>query len=60
VHAQAPGDKRRIALRAVIGLAAPLLVAGALGILAPVNIYLWLKAFHLDRRGLSFRLACAR
>jgi len=47
VHAQAPGDKRRIALRAVIGLAAPLLVAGALWILAPVNIYLWLKAFHL-------------
>ena len=47
MHAQVPGDKRRIALRAVIGLAAPLLVAGALGILAPVNIYLWLKAFHL-------------
>jgi putative membrane protein len=43
----ASGDKRRIAVRAAIGLAAPLLVTGVLGILAPFSMYLWLKAFHL-------------
>ena len=43
----ASDDKRRIALRAAIGLAAPLLVAGALGIIGPLSIYLWFKAFHI-------------
>ncbi len=43
----ASGDKRRIVVRAAIGLAAPLLVTGALGVLAPLSMYLWLKAFHL-------------
>ena len=43
----ASGDKRRIASRAAIGLAAPLLVAGALGIIGPLSIYLWFKAFHI-------------
>jgi putative membrane protein len=48
VQAQAAsGDKRKIAVRAAIGLAAPLLVTGVLGILAPLSIYLWVKAFHL-------------
>jgi putative membrane protein len=48
VRAQAPSrERRRIALRAAIGFAAPLLFAGVLGILAPLSIYLWLKAFHL-------------
>lgn len=36
-----------IAVRAAIGLAAPLVFAGLLGLAAPPEMYLWIKAFHL-------------
>jgi protoporphyrinogen IX oxidase len=42
-----PGDRRRIMVRAAVGLAVPLLLAGVIAIIAPVEAYLWLKAFHL-------------
>lgn len=41
------GDKRRIALRAVVGLAAPLVLAAALALIAAPGLYPWLKAFHV-------------
>jgi putative membrane protein len=40
-------DERRIALRAVVGLAAPLVLAAVLAFVAVPGLYPWLKAFHV-------------
>ena len=41
------GDKRRIALRAAVGLAAPVVLAAALAFVATPDLYPWLKAVHV-------------
>ncbi|MFY9829577.1 MAG: CopD family protein [Rhodoplanes sp.] len=41
------GDKRRIAVRAAVGLAAPLVLAATLVLVAAPNLYPWLKALHV-------------
>jgi putative membrane protein len=40
-------DKRRIALRAAVGLAAPLVLTAVLALVAAPSLYPWLKAFHV-------------
>ena len=40
-------ETRRTLIRAAVGLAAPVVVAGLLGLVAPASIYLWIKAGHL-------------
>jgi putative membrane protein len=41
------GDKRKIALRAAVGLAAPVVLAAALAFVATPDLYPWLKAVHV-------------
>lgn len=36
-----------IVVRAIVGVAAPLVLAGLLALCAPPAIYLWIKAFHV-------------
>lgn len=40
-------DLRTIMLRAAVGLLAPLALAGALLVLAPAAVYLWIRALHV-------------
>jgi putative membrane protein len=40
-------DKRRIALRAAVGLAAPLVLTAVLALVAAPGLYPWLKALHV-------------
>jgi putative membrane protein len=40
-------DRRKIVVRAAVGVAAPLIFAAALALVASPDLYPWLKAFHV-------------